>query len=263
MRPFLFHIGDVGVPSFFFMIMIGALAATFFAAHMAKREGADPLAMLDFGIIAIIASVIGARIFHILVENPSYYWENPLRVFYFWQGGFVSIGAYLASVLGWVIYIRKRRLHPWRYLDLAMTGVPLVIFFVRVGCLMTGCCYGKPTDFFLYLVFDNPSSVAGYYHLGQKLHATQPYFMINALIMWVILLLVYRYRRFYGQVLAAFFIYYGVTRFFIEFLRGDADRGMWFEQTISTGQIAMTVSFVVGLFLWFFLSKEASLRVRK
>ena len=260
MRPFLFHIGDLGVPSFFFMIMIGALAATFFAAHMARREGADPVAMLDFGIIAIIASVIGARVFHILVENPSYYWENPIRVFYFWQGGFVSIGAYVFSLAGWLIYMYKRRLHPWRYLDLALTGVPLTIFFVRIGCLLTGCCYGKPTDFFIHLVFNNPKSVAGFYHLGQPLHATQVYNEINALILWGVLLLVYRRRKFYGQVTAAFLIYYGVTRFFIEFLRGDADRGMWFGETLSTGQIAMIVGFLAGLVLWFYLRRRTRIK---
>ncbi len=64
MRPFLFTIGDIRVPSFFFMVMIGALAATFFSSWWAKREGSDQVALLDMGIIAIIASVIGARVFH-------------------------------------------------------------------------------------------------------------------------------------------------------------------------------------------------------
>lgn len=253
MRPFLFHIGDLGVPAFFFMIMVGALAATFFAAHIAKREGADPVAMLDFGIIAIICSVLGSRIFHILVENPGYYWEHPIRVFYFWQGGFVSIGAYLGTLIGWGVYMWKRRLNPWRYLDIALTSIPLIIFFTRVGCLCAGCCYGKPTDFFLHLVFTNRASTAGHLHAGVPLHATQLYFQLNALVLWAVLLLTYKYRKFYGQVFATFFIYYGITRFFIEFLRGDEDRGMWFDGVVSTGQIAMVGFFLFGVILWLVL----------
>jgi phosphatidylglycerol---prolipoprotein diacylglyceryl transferase len=249
-RPFLFHIGSMGVPSFFLMIMIGALAGTFFAAHVAKRERADPVAMLDFGIIAIIASVIGSRLFHVFVENPAYYWEKPIRVLYFWQGGFVSIGAFIASVIGWLIYVWKRKLDPWRYFDIVTTGVPIIIFFVRLGCLLVGCCYGKPTDFFFHLVFNDPNSTAGYFHLGEKLHATQPYFMANALVMWVVVLLVYRSRWFYGQVLAAFLMYEGVSRFFLEFLRGDEDRGVWFNGMLSTGQIAMMLFFAAGLAIW-------------
>ena len=251
MRPYLFHIGELGVPSFFFMLMVGALAGTFFAAHLAKREGSDPVAMLDFGIIGIICSVIGSRIFHILVEAPGYYLEDPLRVFYFWQGGFVSIGAFTGTLIGWLVYMWRRKLAYWRYLDLATTCVPILIFFTRVGCFLVGCCYGKPTEFFIHLTFNDPASTAGYYHLGEPLHATQVYNMLNAVVMWAVILLSYRYKRFHGQVLATFFLYYGVTRFFIEFLRGDADRGLWFGDSISTGQISMVFFFVAGLFIWF------------
>ena len=253
MRPTFFHIGSIGVPSFFFMIMIGALASTFFASYVARKDGADRVAMLDFGISAIIASVIGARLFHIFVEYPSYYWEKPIRVFYFWEGGFVSIGAFLASAITWIIYLRVRKLDPWRYLDYAITGVPIIIFFVRAGCLLVGCCYGKPTDFFIHLVFTDPASTAGHFHLGQPLHATQVYFMLNAIILWGLVFFVYNRKRFHGQLVAFFMIYYGLSRFLIEFLRGDDDRGLWFGESLSTGQIAMIFTFAGGLFLWFFL----------
>lgn len=233
--------------------MLGSLATTFFISHVAKKENADPIAMLDFGIIGIIASVIGARLFHIIVENPQYYLERPIRMFYFWEGGFVSIGAFLATAIGWTIYMKKRKLEPWRYMDIATTGVPIIIFFVRAGCLLVGCCYGRVTDFFIHLVFNNPDSVAGYFHRGEWLHATQPYFMLNALIMWPVLLFVYKHKKFHGQVLASFMLYYGVTRFFIEYLRGDADRGIWFEGLLSTGQIVMIFTFAAGALLWLLL----------
>ena len=250
MRPILFHIGSIGVPAFFLMIMIGTLAATFYGYRLAKREKADPVVMLDFGIIGIICAVIGSRIFHIFIENPAYYLENPLRVFYFWQGGFVSIGAFVFSIAGVLVYLHVRKLEMLRYLDIVAAEIPIVIFFVRLGCLCAGCCYGKPTDFFIHLIFKNTGSAAGYYHQNVPLHATQPYFMLNALVMLVLLYLVYTYRRFKGQVLAVFFMYYGVSRFLLEFLRGDEDRGLYFGKSISTGQIAMIISFCVGIILY-------------
>lgn len=250
MRPYLFHIGSLGVPSFFVMIMIGALSATFFGAWLAKREGGESTAILDCGIIAIIAAVLGSRIFHILVEAPGYYWEHPIRVFYFWQGGFVSIGAYIFSISACIIYLWKRGLDGWRYFDILAVIVPIVIFFTRIGCLCVGCCYGKPTDFYIHLTFTNLDSTAAAYYAGIPLHATQIYNMMNALVMWGVLLLVYRYRKFYGQVAAAFLIYYGISRFFIEFLRGDVDRGLWFGDALSTGQIAMMFAFLIGVAVW-------------
>jgi phosphatidylglycerol:prolipoprotein diacylglycerol transferase len=253
MRPILFSLGPLDIPAFFFMVMLAVLTGTFYAQWLAKRDGADPVVPLDFGIISIIASVIGSRIFHILIENPGYYWEKPIRVFYFWQGGFVSIGAFVFTIAAMLVYLRVRKLESLRYLDYAATAIPLSIFFVRVGCLLAGCCYGKPTDFFIHLVFKNSSSAAGYYHLGTPLHATQVYNMLNAVVMAVVLYIIYKHKKFQGQVLASFFIYYGVTRFFIEFLRGDEDRGLFFSKTLSTGQISMIVSALVGAFLYLYL----------
>ncbi len=246
------------------MIMVASLAATFYAYHLAKKEkDMDPVVMLDFGIIAIIASVIGSRIVHILVESPAYYWEHPLRVFYFWQGGFVSLGAYLFSLIGWIVYLRIRKLHTWRYIDMVMRVVPVIIFFVRVGCLCAGCCYGKPTDFFLHITFHDTAGAAGSAYGGVPLHPTQIYNMANAVVMFFVLRLVYFHRRYYGQVLVAFFLYYGVTRFFIEFLRGDVDRGMWFNNTLSSGQIGMIVAVITAIALHVWLHKREALPPKK
>lgn len=250
MRLYLLQLGSFGVPSFFFMIMVASLVATFFCSYLSRREGGDRVALLDFGIIAIIASVIGSRLFHVFVENPAYYWEKPVRIFYYWQGGFVSIGAFIATVIGWWIYMWRRKLNYLRYMDIAAAGAPIAIFFVRVGCLMAGCCYGRPTDFFFHLIFNDPGSAAGHYHPGIPLHATQIYFMINALLMWGVVLFIYRRRKFYGQVLSVFLMYEGLSRFLLEFLRGDDDRGMWFGGLISTGQISMVAFFIIGAAVW-------------
>ena len=255
MRPVVFYIGDTGVPAFFFMIMIAALAATFVAVKFAKKEGLSEVAILDMAIIAVIVSIIGSRAFHILFEAPGYYLENPIRVFYFWQGGFVSLGAFIGSIIGWILYLKIKKLPATRYLDIGALVAPIIIFFVRVGCLMTGCCYGKPTDSFLGIRFTDPGSTAYVYYPGIALYPTQIFNMINACIMFGVLYLVYKKRSFYGQVGAAFLIYYGVTRFIIEFFRGDEDRGLYFGGMISTGQIVMTIALTAGIVLYLVFKK--------
>lgn len=260
MRPILFHIGSAGVPAFFLMIMVATLTATFYGYWLAKREGADPVVILDFGIISILASVVGSRVFHILIENPSYYWEKPIRIFYFWQGGFVSIGAFVFVAAAMLIYLRVRKLETMRYLDIAAVMVPVAIFFVRLGCLLAGCCYGKPTNCPIHLTFTNPGSAAGYYYPNIALHATQPYFMINAVVMGILVYLVYRHRQFKGQVLAVFLMYEGVSRFFLEFLRGDVDRGLFFGGRLATGQIAMIFSFCAGVIVYLLMRKKGSIQ---
>lgn len=256
MHPILFKIGTHEVPAFFFMVMIAALTSTYIAVKIGRKEGLSEVVILDMAIIAVIASLIGARIFHVLIEAPDYYWEKPVRVFYFWQGGFVSLGAFTFSIAGWLAYLELRKLETARYLDIGALAAPIIIFFVRIGCLLTGCCYGKPTDFPIHLTYTDPASTAYVYHPNTPLHATQPYFMLNAAIMFPILYLVYKKRCFYGQVGAVFLMYYGVTRFFIEFLRGDEDRGLYFNGAVSTGQIVMIISCVAGIIMYTILKKK-------
>lgn len=256
MRPFLFKIGETGVPSFFFMIMVASLAAAFIAVRFAKKEGLSEVAVLDMAIIIVVGSIIGSRLFHIFIEAPGYYWEKPIRVFYFWQGGFVSLGAFTISILGCIIYLKFRKLDVARYLDIAALVTPVIIFFVRVGCLLNGCCYGKPTDFFIHLTFTNPASTAYQYYPNVPLHATELYNMINGAIMFGVLYLVYKRRQFFGQVGAVFLIYYAATRFFVEFLRGDVDRGVYFGGAISTGQIVMVISLIAGVIMYWVLGRR-------
>lgn len=261
MRPFLFYIGSTGVPAFFFMVMVASLAATGLATRLAKREGLSEIVILDLAIIAIIASLIGSRIFHILFEAPDYYWEEPIRVFYFWQGGFVSLGAFILTAFSWFVYLKKKHLNILRYLDVSVCTAPIIIFFVRLGCLLAGCCYGKPTSIhWPHIIFTNPGSypvIFGFKYI--PLHPTQAYFMLNAIVMFFVIFAARKYRKFYGQIAATFLMYEGVSRFFIEFLRGDADRGMYFGGAISTGQIVMTLFFIAGVVMWVYCKKRYSI----
>ncbi len=256
MRPFLFSIGSSRVPSFFFFIMVATLAATFYCYRLAKKKGLRGEVVLDLGIIGMLSGVIGSRIFHILVEAPSYYWEKPLRVFEFWRGGFVSWGGFIGLVLSFIIYIRWKKLSLTAYLDLIAAGAPLIKFFVRVACLLTGCCYGSPTDLPWAITFINPASTAYYYFPNLPLHPTQIYSMIHAALLF--LLVNWYYRRDPKPGLTACVLAMGWTlpRFAIEFFRGDADRGLWFGGLVSTGQITGLVIFLVALAIFIHLRRS-------
>ncbi len=215
------------------------------------------IAILDIAMVATITGVIGARLFHVFVEAPDYYWEKPVRVFYFWQGGFVGYGAFLGVMSGALAYLKIRKMPLLRYADLVSLGCPLIIFFVRIGCLGAGCCYGKPTHFFIHLIFHNPSSEGGHFFRDIPLHATQIYDQLNALITFGIIHWVDKHKKFDGQVLLTFLMSYAFFRFWIEFLRGDVDRGVYFNGMISTSQITSLIFIVVGSILYSLLLKKS------
>ena len=99
MRPIILHFGSFVIPAFFFMVMIASLTTTAYLYWRAEHWKTSKLVVLDMSIIFTIAGVIGARIFHVLVEYPKYYWAHPTYVFHFWRGGFVSYGAFLGIII--------------------------------------------------------------------------------------------------------------------------------------------------------------------
>lgn len=278
MFPFVVHSGALVIPTFFFMVMLGILAATFFLYHKAPKLGLSQVAALDFGMVGGIFGILGARLFHVFVEdfdvgyrnslitawfdgNPAivktfwYYWHDPMRVLEFWRGGFVSYGAYIGGTIAVLTYLKLRKLSLLDYADFVALSIPLLVIFIRIGCLGAGCCYGKPTDFFIHLTFTNPSSDAGSRFPGVHLHATQLYDLLNGVFLFIYLNWLYPRRRFRGQVFLSFFILYSFFRGVIEFLRGDADRGLYLGGALSTAQITGLSFIVVGGILFFVLRR--------
>jgi len=85
---------------------------------------------------------------------------------------------------------------------------------------------------------------------GKVLWATQIWMSVNALVIGLVALLVLRHRRWVGQVTAVVVMHYALTRFLIEFFRGDEVRGIWFGGTLSTSQLLSIPGFALGLFLF-------------
>lgn len=259
MFPFLYQSGEIYIPTFFFMVMVASLVTTYYLFWQAGKKGYSQIAILDISMIGTLCGMIGARLFHVFVEVPGYYWEDPIRVFYFWQGGFVGYGAFIGMTVATFIYLKIKKLPVLDYADFVALGCPLIVFFVRLGCLGAGCCYGKPTDFFVHLVFNNHQSDAGHEFPGIPLHATQIYDMLNALFVFGIVHFVYQRRKFYGQVMLIFFMLYALIRILIEFLRGDADRGVYWNGAISTSQITGLVILGMGSILYFVFLKRCKI----
>jgi len=247
-------LGNIVIAPFFTTILLGALVLTLLVYRLFRANGIPPIVAIDMGIIGLVASAIGSRIFHVLFEYPLYYWEDPWRVFDVMSGGFVSLGAYIASVAAFYVYLRRRRMAVLPIFDQVARVVPVIIFFTRLGCFLTGCCYGRPTDSMFGIIFP-PGSTAYYFLPGVAVHPYQLYDMINSLAMLVVLHLFYRRRKFLGQITAMFFILLGASRFLLEYFRGDEDRGVYLKGIltsygISTGQIVMLIFLTLGIVMY-------------
>jgi len=212
MYTVLFHIGSVPVYSYGFMIALGIIAALLLGIKCGKFRGFTSLQVINLINTAFLSGVIGARLLYVLF-NLRAYCDSPLNIFHVWSGGLSWHGGVLAGLAGITLYARKEKLSLWDTWDFAvLTGI-LGLTFGRVGCFLHGCCYGKITDLPWAVVF--PA------HGPCGRHPTQIYEGILDLIIFLILLRLWKKNNFRGEVLCYFLGLYSAARFFVEFFRDN------------------------------------------
>jgi hypothetical protein len=141
------------------------------------------------------------------------------------------------------------------YLDILMLGVGLVVALGRIGCLMVGCCYGKPHPWGVCYQQQHVAAGLPPYLLKVRLfpvQALESLWVFGLVGLGAVLSLSGPPP---GTVLVWYFIGYSLGRFYFEFLRGDPDRPYWASlseaQWTALGLLALTLGAeVVGLLPW-------------
>ncbi len=102
---------------------------------------------LDLSLIIMVASFVGSRMFHVFYENFDHYAEAPLKILYFWEGGFVYYGGAIFSALAVAIYLYFKAPKNFEcYFDLFAPVMSLAYILGRSACFLAGCCYGESCE---------------------------------------------------------------------------------------------------------------------
>jgi phosphatidylglycerol---prolipoprotein diacylglyceryl transferase len=242
-----------------FLLALAFIAGLYVMGRLATRDDLEKQKVYDLGLWVLAASLIGSKLLMVITEWDSFYRDNPRQIFTldFFRSGGVFYGGFIGAVIASLIVMRIYKLPWWRTADAFAPGVVLGQMIGRIGCFSAGCCWGKPTSAFFGVHFtDRGHEITGVPtvvgHLTDPiqqslwaerlgglgaplhLHPTQLYEAGATLAIFIVLLIVFRYRRFYGQVILAYALLYAVARFIIEFWRDDP-RGEIFG--LSTSQL--------------------------
>lgn len=257
MHPILFEIGGWPVYSYGVLLALAYLAGLQLAVVRARRAGLDGTKVMDFGIYLIIAALVGAKLMLVIVDF-EYFAAQPRELFSLVRAGGVFYGGLLGALGAAIILVRRYQLPLWTTADLIAPGIALGHIVGRFGCLLAGCCYGRPTDVPWAITFTNPLAAANVgTPLGVALHPTQLYDAGAELLIMVLLLATERRgRTFPGRTFWLYMLLYGVSRFVIEFYRGD-ERGMLMG--VSTSQaVSLIVVPLSVLMLWRLRNRAAA-----
>ncbi len=242
-------IGGFTIAFYGLTLAFAMVAGLLVAMREAKRSGQDPDTYFDLAIIAIICSLIGARIYYVVFAWDRYR-DNLLNIFNFRQGGLAIYGGVIAAIITTYLFCRKKKLSFPLVCDTAGLGLITGQIIGRWGNFFNRECFGEYSDGLLAMqlpvnavrqgeITDNIAAhivEAG----GVSYIQVHPTFLYESL--WNLALLLFlvwyiRRKKFDGEVFLLYLFGYGVGRFWVESLRTD--------QLLVPG-IGVPVSMVVG-----------------
>lgn len=227
-----FHLDRVaveifGVPVYWYgvIIAVGFLLAVAFCCRMAPRFGIQPDDLIDLLFFAVPLAIIGARLYYIVFYLDLYRdgdgGVDISRMLDIRDGGLAIYGGVIASVLTLLVFCKVKKVNFFAFADLGVFGLLIGQCVGRWGNFVNVEAYGGPTDLPWRMGID------GYVNGAWQYMEVHPTFLYESL--WnlagfvLLLLLVLRGRRkFDGQIMWGYFLWYGVGRGLIEGLRTDS-----------------------------------------
>ncbi len=246
MHPILIKIFGITITYYGLLVATGVIFGLYVSSKLGKFLNFDENKIFDIGIFTVIFAIIGARIFYIIL-NFKYFLMSPGR-YILSRAGFVFLGGFIAGLAYIVIYALIKKIHLGTLGDIFAPGLAIGHAIGRQGCLLNGCCYGiecSPHAFF----------ATKFAHLSGYHYPTELFESVAELLIFLVLIQVFRRRKFRGQVMVLYVILYSIWRFFIEFIRGDYSPDQVYFLHFTFSQVLIVI-FLPLLFILYFILKK-------
>lgn len=239
----VFHIGPLAIHAYGLMIALGVIAAVWLAGRRLEAAGTGTRdQMSGIAVRAVVAGIIGARIYYILTDK-SEPWREPGRWLKIWNGGLGIPGGLIAGILVGAWAARRVGVSVPGLLTATAPAIPLAQAIGRWGNWFNQELFGRPTTLPWGLEIDDEHLPAGYAS-GTLFHPTFLYESLwNVALCLVLLQVDKRMSLRPGRLMAVYVAGYSVGRFWIEGLRIDpANSGGGWRLNQWTAVIAFVLS---------------------
>ncbi len=222
MKPILFSLGPLEVRAYGFFFAAAFVLCFAFGQLRGKKMKISSEKVWDMAFYIMFSSLAGAKLLSIIVEW-KYIMQHGLTLDIL-RSGFVFLGGLIGGTAGGFYYVLKNKLDYRKYMDFVAPIVPFGHAVGRMGCFFNGCCYGRPTDSCIGIVF--PAIGDGVPRIPSQL--IEVFFLliiVGTLLFW------HSRRKYKGQLFILYITWYSIFRFINEFFRGDPRGGLMFFST--------------------------------
>lgn len=238
------------------IIVTGIILAFLYADYRRKQEGVSFDDLLDYAIFAVISGIVGARLYYVITSDHEY---SFAEIFQIWNGGIAIYGAIIGGAIALLGVSLYKKIKWQKVFDMVCPGVMIGQIVGRWGNFFNGEAYGSaPAEGSFLYAFRMELLHEGW--LTAKV--VQPTFLYESvwnLIGFVIINLLYKKKKYDGQVFLMYITWYGLGRMMIEGLRTDS---LWVGK-FRISQLVAGMCFIIGtaLLIYFGIRARRSARL--
>ncbi|GEK89945.1 phosphatidylglycerol:prolipoprotein diacylglycerol transferase [Alkalibacterium putridalgicola] len=222
--PVAFRLGPLEVAWYGIIIVIGMFLAIWLSMREANKQGIGEDFIIDLAFWLIPMGLIGARIYYVLFELPTYL-ADPLSVFYIWEGGIAIYGGLILGFITMYWYSRKNDVPVWLLVDILAPHVMIAQAIGRWGNFVNQEAHGEAVSRQFLEGLQLPDFIIEQMNIkGTYYHPTFLYESVWNIVGFILLMLLRAKDRLLlrGEVFLGYLAWYGLGRFFIEGMRTDS-----------------------------------------
>lgn len=243
--PVAISIGDIEIRWYGLIICLGMLLAVAYVIFRGRQKSISMDDVIDIALVIIPCGIVGARLYYVIMEFDRYlytdggFWKNLgqtlLNIVSVWEGGLAIYGGIIAGGIALVCVAKKKKLNVFQILDMVAPAVMIGQILGRWGNFFNGEAHGGETEIFCRM---------GLWENGEQIfvHPTFLYESLWNLVGFVIANLLYRKKKFEGEIFFFYIAWYGFGRMIIEQLRTDS----LMVGVFRISQVVGFVCFIVG-----------------
>lgn len=240
-KPEIFEWGFLSVRYYGLFFAVGFMLGYYILERMFKSEKIQQEWLDKLFMYVVIATIVGARLGHVIFYGWDYYSQHPGDIIKVWEGGLASHGGAFGILIAIYLYsknVTKKSLL-WT-MDRLLVPVALAGVFIRLGNLMNSEIYGHVTDLPWGFIFEQRD---------EKLpkHPTQLYEALCYLITFIVMFFAYwktKAKEKQGLLFGIFLIGVFGSRFVVEFVK-EVQEEWEVGMTLNMGQW-LSVPFIIG-----------------
>jgi phosphatidylglycerol---prolipoprotein diacylglyceryl transferase len=145
MRRILFGWRGLEIHSYTALLYLGLVLGLIAQNYAAVLTGLDSLRVYLATIVLLIPALVGARLLFVL-SHWQWFAGHPPRIWRRSEGGAALYGGLAFAVPLSVPLLAALGIAFWEFWDVATYPMLIGAIFTRIGCLLHGCCGGRPSE---------------------------------------------------------------------------------------------------------------------